>query len=266
MFSKFIPLAALLSVGFCSASFGQISGAVKLDGKPPEMPEITAIKNNPDCAKMHKDPVYEETVVVGDNGELANVVVSIKPAEGQKIKGDIPKDPAVLDQKGCMYHPHVIACMVGQDVTIKSSDPFLHNVHALCIDNDPFNFGQPVPSEKKITPFTTPETFKVKCDIHPWMAAWIVVLDNPYFAVTNEKGTYSIDIKGLPDGDYTLSAWQEKYGEQTQKISVKDGKATADFTFKSDEKAQANPVGPVREVSLASLMFAETCCQPAAAR
>jgi plastocyanin len=241
--------AGALSLGLCSSALAQIAGAVKLSGTPPEMPEITAIKNLPDCAKMHKDPVYEETVLVGDNGELDNVVVSIKPAAGQRLKGDIPKTPATIDQKACMYRPHVVACMIGQDFVVKNSDEFLHNVHALCFDNDPFNFGQPAPGEKKLAPFTVAENFKIKCDVHPWMSAWICVFDHPYFGVTGEDGKYSIDTKGLPDGDYTLDAWQEKYGEQTQKITVKDGKATADFTFKSDEKTQANPIRPRHPVS-----------------
>jgi hypothetical protein len=148
-----------------------------------------------------------------------------------------------------MYHPHVVACMIGQDFIVKSSDNFLHNVHALSVDNEPINVGMPAPGEKKLAPFTAPETFKIKCDVHPWMAAWICVFDNPFFAVTGEDGKYSIDTKGLPDGDYTLDAWQEKYGDMTQKITVKDGKATSDFTFKSDEKAQANPGRPGHRVS-----------------
>lgn len=256
--------AAALMLGAGSLSFGQITGSVKLEGNPPQMAEIAAIKTVPDCAKLHKDPVYEETVVVGDKGELANVVVSIKPADGQKLPGDVPKEPATIDQKGCVYYPHVIAVMAGQGIDVKSSDPFLHNVHGLCIDNDGFNFGQPTPSVKKLDPFKTPETFKIKCDVHPWMVAWIAVLDNPFFAVTKEDGQYSIDTKNLPDGDYTLTSWQEKYGSKEQKISVKGGKAKADFSYKADEKAAANQAGPIREVSVASLLFSRVCCENAA--
>jgi hypothetical protein len=241
--------AAALSLGLCSAAFAQITGVVKLAGTPPEMPEITAIKNVPDCAKLHKDPLYEETVLVGDHGELQNVVMSIKPAAGHALKGDIPKTPAILDQKWCMYRPHVVACMIGQDFVVKNSDDFLHNIHALCFDNEPFNFGQPAPGEKKLAPFTVAENFQVKCDVHPWMSAWICVFDNPYFAVTGPDGKYSINTKGLPDGDYTVDAWQERYGDQAEKITVKDGKASADFTFKSNEKTQANPVRPAHSVS-----------------
>lgn len=164
--------AALFSASLCSVSFAQITGLVKLDGKAPDMPEIKGIANDPICSKLHKDPVYDETVVVGDKGELANVIVSIKPADGQKLAGGVPTTPAVLDQKGCIYHPHVIACMVGQQVNVKNSDPFMHNVHALSLDNEGFNVGQPAPGVKKLDPFKAPETFKIKCDVHPWMGAW----------------------------------------------------------------------------------------------
>jgi len=227
-----------LSVGICSAALAQITGTVKLDGNPPVMHPIQGIANDPNCAKLHKNPVTEETVVVGGNGELQNVVVSIKPAAGQKVPVAIPTKPAILDQKGCVYHPHVVAVMVGQEVDVKSSDLCMHNVRALCTENEAFNFGQPAPATKKLTPFTKPETFKIKCDVHPWMAAWVRVLDNPYFGVTGEDGKYSIDTAGLPDGDYTLIFWQERYDENEQKVTVKNGKATADFSFKSKEKAQ----------------------------
>ncbi len=251
---KFTPRVAAmaLSTCMCGASFAQITGSVKLDGKAPEMQQIKAVANDPNCAKLHKDPVFEETVVAGDKGELQNVIVSIKPVEGKKIGGDAPAKAAVLDQKGCVYHPHVLPVMVGQTVEVKSSDPFLHNVHALCVDNDGFNFGQPAPSTKKLDPFKTAETFKIKCDVHPWMAAWVRVLENPYFATTGEDGTYSIDTAGLAEGDYTLIFWQEKYGEKEQKVTVKGGKATADFSFKAEEKAQALPAGPVKQVILAA--------------
>jgi plastocyanin len=227
-------LSAVVSAGICSSSFGQITGAVKLDGNPPIMKKID-MAGNPQCAAMHKDPVFEDTVILGDKGELANVVVSIKPADGQVLKGNMPATTPTLVQEGCMYHPHVIACMVGQNVNIKSGDAFLHNVHTLSVDNDPVNFAQ-VEKQEKLLQFTTAEQFKVKCDIHPWMNAWIIVLDHPFFAVTGTDGKYSIDTAGLADGDYTLDFWHEKFGDMTQKISVKGGKATADNTFKSDEK------------------------------
>jgi plastocyanin len=249
--------ALALSAGMCSGSFGQVTGKVTLTGKVPEMAEIAGIKNAPDCAKEHKDPVYEETVVAGDKGELANVVVSVKAPEGKDL-GTTPTTPVVIDQKGCVYSPHVIAVAVGQPVTVKNSDTTLHNVHSLAIDNPAFNFGQPTVGQKKLEPFKTEENFKIKCDVHPWMACWVRVVNNPYFAVSSaaEKGigTYSIDTKGLPDGEYTFVAWHEKYGTQEQKGKVTGGKAEVNFTFDADKKAAASPAKELKVASTAA------CC------
>lgn len=251
--------AAVLSAGFCTASFAQISGKVTLDGTPPDMPEVKGIAAVPQCAALHKDPVYEDTVIAGDKGELANVIVFIKEAEGQKLEGPQKTEPAVLDQKGCMYTPHVLAVETKQPVIVKNSDPFLHNVHSLAIDNPTFNFAQVTQGDKPIPPLTAVETFHIKCDVHPWMNAVVRVFDNPYFAVSGEDGKYTIDTKGLKDGTYTVQAWHEVYKDsEPQQVEVKDGKATkpVDFKFKA-KKAEA---APMKTVHLASLTGTPDCC------
>ncbi len=230
-------LCLLLSLAIgASGAFADVTGKVKFDGKPPEMDEVD-MSAVADCAKQHTDPIKEQTVVVDDKGDIANVVVSVKKEPGQTLKGDVPKGPAFLNQKGCMYEPHVVAMMVGQDLIVKNSDPFLHNVHSIADVNGQFNKTQPgVNDGEKMDPQpTAPEIFKVKCDVHPWMEGWVAVFDHPYFSVTGEDGAFT--IKGLPDGDYTLEAWQEKLGTQTQKITVKDGKTDkpVEFTFKADK-------------------------------
>jgi hypothetical protein len=184
------------------------------------------------CAQQHSSPVHQETVVAGPSGGLANVVVSIKREEGSELPGSAPSEPAVLDQKGCQYSPHVIAMMKGQPLVVKNSDPFLHNVHTLPEKNEGENKAQPNldPGAKLKSP-TEAEYFRVKCDVHPWMGAWIAVIDNPFFAVSDKDGNFSLP-KGLSDGDYTLTAWHEKYGTQQAKVTVKDGKGTASFVFK----------------------------------
>jgi plastocyanin len=235
--SALLRSAVLLLIGFLGASrlAADVTGKVTLDGTPPEMKviDMAAIK---ECAALHPDPVTEETVIVGDKGELKNVVVSLKKDEDKEMPGEIPKTPAVLDQKDCMFQPHVLAMMVGQELVAKNSDNFLHNVHAQPAINDEINFpmphksaGEKIPQQPK-----APETFRVKCDVHPWMSAWIAVFDHPYFSVTGDDGTF--DIKNLPDGQYTLQAWHELYGTQEQKITVKEGKAEVNFTFKADAK------------------------------
>src|SRR5947209_8689369 len=178
--------AVALSAGLCSASLAQVSGKVMFDGNPPEMPEIKAIAAVPQCAMIHKDPVYDDTVLVGDKGEFANVIVYIKPDKDGDLKGPQITKPVVLDQKGCMYSPHVLTVEVGQPVEVKNSDPFLHNVHSLAIDNMVFNFAEPNLMNKKIDPFTAVETFQIKCDVHPWMKAVVRGFDSPSFAVLSE--------------------------------------------------------------------------------
>src|SRR5215212_7619802 len=125
-----IALAALALGGFTSMASAQITGKVTLDGKAPEMKDID-MSGVKECASQHADPVQEQNVVADDKGNLANVIVAIKKAEGQDLPGDVPSEGAVLDQKGCQYSPHVLGLMAGQDLSVKNSDPFLHNVHAL---------------------------------------------------------------------------------------------------------------------------------------
>jgi hypothetical protein len=261
---------AAVSAGLClaaSTASAQITGTVKLDGQAPEPAQIN-MAANPQCAAAHPNPVLEETIVAGNNGELANVVVNVKAPEGKQLKGDLPKDPVVLDQKGCQYVPHVVAMMVGQDFVIKNDDNFLHNVHSLAIDNTPFNFGQPTKDEKGASrgkDIKTAERFQVKCDVHPWMLAHVNAFEHPFFAVTNEKGEFSIPTKGLEDGTYTIEIWQEKLAPEpiTKEITVKGGKATVE-EIKIPAKAAAQGNAVEGEAKLASAKTGETksCCTP----
>jgi plastocyanin len=234
--------AACVSIGMTTASFAQVTGKVTLEGKPGEIPAID-MSGNKDCAAKHADPVADPTVTANDKGELANVIVSIKKEEGQELAGEAPKEPAVLDQSGCMYSPHVLAVMTGQEVQIKNSDEFLHNVHSLAATNQAFNFAQPNKDDgKKVEPMKAPEYFRVKCDVHPWMSAYFGVFEHPYFAVTKEDGTFSIP-KGLPDGEYTVQFWHEKYASDAPaeaKVTVKDGKGEVSHKFDA-ASAMAEP-------------------------
>jgi plastocyanin len=205
------------------------------------MPAID-MGGKPECAAQHKGAkVREQTVIVGAKGALANVVVSINTPEGQTLPAIKPTAAAELTQKGCMYEPHVLAMQVGQKLVIKNDDPFMHNVHSQS-DNVPFNFAQPNVDQGKPAP--TPkqaEYFHVKCDVHPWMSAWIAVLDNGYFAVTKEDGTFEIP-KGLPDGDYTVTFWQEKFDKsEPQALHVTGGKGTIDYSFKQEGASAGAP-------------------------
>ncbi|HUR53216.1 MAG TPA: carboxypeptidase regulatory-like domain-containing protein, partial [Gemmataceae bacterium] len=200
---------------------------------------------------------FDESIVAGAKGELKNVVVYVK--DGAKLGGEVPKEPVVLDQKNCVYTPHVVAVMVGQELKARNSDNFLHNVHGLAKDNGEFNFPQQnAGQENKVDATKAPEKYKVKCDVHPWMAAWVVVLDHPYSAVTGDNGEFT--IKGLKDGKYTLEAWQEKLGTKSAEVEIKDGKAVAPIEFKFEPKKPKADAGAVPGVTpvLAAVKAAAT--------
>ena len=215
-----------LSVVVGPAAVADVTGKVTYDGKPPP-PKKIDMRTNPECVKLHADPVFDNAWIVGNNGELKNAVVYVK--DGGKLGGEAKKDPVVLDQTGCIYEPRVVVAMVGQELRARNSDPFMHNVHGLAKANGEFNIAQNQKGqEDKIDGTKAPETYPVTCNVHNWMKAWVVVLDHPYFAVTDEKGEFS--IKGLKDGKYTLVCWHEPpAATQEAQIEVKEGKATVDF-------------------------------------
>lgn len=211
-----------------SADAATITGLVKFEGAKPTEPAIQ-MSADPYCQSQHKTPTTDEEAVIGPAGELANVIVWIKNAPA----GNTSSAPAVLDQQGCLYHPHVQALEVNQPLQIKNSDATLHNVHAMPNVNSQFNEGQPVQgmvSTKKFDKVEA-EPFKVKCDVHGWMKSYMIVLPHPYHAVSAMNGTFT--IPNLPPGNYTIEAWHEKYGKQEQTITVgaKEQKQV-NFTFK----------------------------------
>jgi plastocyanin len=212
------------------ATAATIAGKAIFSGeKPKRMPiSMDAV---PNCARQHEKPMLSEEAIVGAGGALANVLVYVKsglPAGNWPV----PSTPVDLDQKGCMYSPHVLGLMAGQNLAISNSDPTNHNVHPMPRVNREWNESEPPQSPPKLKSFDKPEIgILFKCNVHPWMRAYVSVLANPFFAVTAEDGTFS--IKGLPPGDYTLEAWHEKFGVQEIKVKVeaKESK-TANFTFK----------------------------------
>jgi plastocyanin len=213
------------------ASGPSVTGTVHFAGHAPDPQQIemSAVR---ECAAQHPSGVFDDSLVV-NGGRLANVVVSVRFADGQvPPAGAAPATPAVLDQKGCQYRPHVLAMRVGQPIAVANSDAFLHNIHALSVDNPGFNVGQPTRDPGRVVGvMKAPEIFRVKCDVHPWMGAYVHVIEHPFFAVTTEDGSYAIPA-GLPDGTYALVAWHEKLGEKRAAVVVKGGKAEAvDFTF-----------------------------------
>lgn len=222
--------AATAAAPVASADAATITGIVKLEGAAPKMPAIQ-MSADPYCQSQHPGGAgaSDEEVVVGPAGELANVIVYVKNAPA----GPASTTPAVLDQKGCQYRPHVQILEVGQPLQIKNDDATLHNVHAMPNVNSQFNEGQPVQGMVSTKKFDKPELipFRIKCDVHGWMKSFMAVLPHPYHSVSQMNGTFSIG--NLPPGTYTLTAWHEKYGTQEQQVTVgaKESKAIT-FTFK----------------------------------
>ena len=211
------------------ATAGSITGVVKFEGKAPAAQAIT-MDSDSYCEKQPKNTI--ESIVVGDGSGLQNVFVYVKDGLGDRVF-PVPSTPVVLDQKGCRYVPHVLGVQVGQTLEIASSDNTLHNVHALPQQNREFNMAHQLAGIKHTHVFSTKEVMvPFKCDVHKWMNAFLGVLDHPFYAVTTGNGHF--ELKGLPPGTYTVEAWHEKLGTQTQMVTVGE-KQTSDvsFTFKS---------------------------------
>jgi plastocyanin len=216
-----------------AAANGQIAGVIKLDGQVPHLKPIDMSKDT-SCAKTGSSgPVPGESVVVGPNGGLANVVVYI--SQGLTGNEPVASQPAQIEQKGCQYVPHVLAINVGQHLSVLNDDKTAHNIHPEPKPgggNIPWNKSQMEGSPAIDVTWPTAEVaIPVKCNIHPWMHAYIAVVKGPYGVSTN-TGAFKLD--NVPPGTYTLTAWHETYGTQTQTVTVAASKpATADFSFKA---------------------------------
>lgn len=207
------------------ANAGSVRGIVNYAGADGDTP--IAMGGDPTCASAHSAPVDTGRFAVKD-GKLGNVFVYVKSGlEGKRFP--VPTEVKVLDQQGCLYQPHVMGVQVGQTLKIKNSDPTVHNVHTTPSANEGFNLGQPMQNMETDRKFDKAEVMvPFKCDIHPWMSAYVGVVDHPYYAVSGEDGAFTLDQ--LPAGTYTLEAWHEELGTATQQVTVAADQ-TADVTF-----------------------------------
>ena len=207
-----------------AATQGTVTGKAIFKGTPPKRRS-----QNVECDTGEHLDVMSESVIVNDDGTLRNVFVYVKKG----LKGYTftpPSEPVVLSQVDCRYEPHVFGIMAGQPLKIKNTDGTMHNVHSLAEENKPINIGQTPGSENTEVMDRQEVMVKFKCDVHGWMSAYAGVVKHPFHAVTGDDGPFA--LKGLPAGEYTITAVHEEYGKQDLTVTVKARETAAlEFTF-----------------------------------
>lgn len=235
-FSVFVSVACLMVALFTSPvrsraasipASGSISGKITYTGTPPKMKPIDMSKE-PSCAKQHNPPINTENVSTGPGNTLEYVVVYISSGDQGSVA---PSANARYDQKGCQYVPHVLAFQANQNLEIYNDDQTSHNIHPLAKVNAEWNKSQPPGTPPLQAKYEKPEFIPVKCNIHPWMHGYFVVLGTSHYAISDKDGEYK--ITDVPAGTYKVTAWQEQYSPVTQDVTVAaGGTKTADFSFK----------------------------------
>jgi len=225
--SGLVALSMWPGVAFAA---GTITGTITFDGKAPALRPI-AMEADPVCAKKHGGkPAPNEALVLGSGNTMANIMVWVSKGVPTGKTWPVPKESVTIDQNGCQYKPHVMGIMAGQTYKILNSDGVLHNIHTLPKVNSSYNKGMPPTMKEATTTFNKPEpVFPVKCDVHPWMQAWVAVFTHPFYSVTSTDGKFT--ISGLDPGTYEITAWHEKLGTQTASVTVANDTKTQNFKF-----------------------------------
>ncbi len=205
-----------------------LRGKVFFQGSVPPAQEISVL-GNPECAVFHPNGKVRSEELLATDGALQNVFVYVKEGlEGRSFPA--PTAPLTIENKNCVYVPHVTGAQVDQPVVFLNGDPTLHNVHTYSKNSKSWNLGLPIQGMKQTKKFEAPEVMvSLKCDVHPWMKGYIGVLPHPYFSVTGTEGRF--EIKDLPPGDYVIEVWHEKLGVQSQKIKI-EPQETKEIEFK----------------------------------
>ena len=207
---------------------GTIVGVVTFNGAIPKPAVLEITGDDKIC---HEQPILSEDLVVSDDRKVKWAVVTLKGLRrGKAFPKEDPDNPIVFDQKGCRFDPHVVVVPAGRKLQIRNSDGILHNVHPLPKKNAAFNKAMPPQVKTLDAKFKRRERIPVKCDVHPWMRGWIIVVDNPYHAVTDSDGSFRMDK--VPVGKHKLEVWHETLGKQVIEVHVEAGKeARVEFVF-----------------------------------
>ena len=213
-----------------SATGSTVTGRVKFEGTAPK-PVTINMAADPTCVKEHPGKMTSQDIVEGNDGSVENVVVFVSSGL-QNRSFDVPQEPVTIEQKGCMYTPHVIALRANQKIDVVNQDKTAHNIHPTPTNNREWNKFQPPGSPLEETFARQEIAIPVRCNVHPWMRGYIAVFNNPFFAVTGKDGAFN--LSGLPPGEYTIQAWHEKLGTLTQKVTIAAGESrNLDFIFKN---------------------------------
>jgi plastocyanin len=213
-----VTLVVVLGLPGVAVAASTVTGTVTFEGKAPALRPI-AMDAEPVCAKKHSGPAPNEALILGSGNTMANIMVYVSKGVPAGKTYPAPQTPVTINQDGCVYQPHVLGIMAGQPTRILNSDGILHNIHTLPKVNPAFNRGQPATVKEMTTNFPKAEdVFQVKCDVHPWMSAYIGVFTHPFFSVTGTDGKFT--LSGLDPGTYEITAWHERLGVQKATVTV----------------------------------------------
>lgn len=204
-----------------------LSGHITLQGiDPAKLTKIVDVGGNPFCTGHGE--IAEPTWKVAANGALADVVITVSKSSRAS---NLPAAAPLIDQVHCAFAPHTLSVQAGQDVRFHNSDLTFHNIRVSRDGSNLVNLAQAAQGDENVLNFSIPGTYRLECDVHRWMSAWIYVHEGAHHAVSDATGRYTIS-RALADGTYTVQAWHPQFPKPlSQSVTVTQGTAEADFTF-----------------------------------